>query len=495
MAFAGMDVGTSGCKMLVYDLDGNVIFKSTRKYREEGSGGYRELNPAFVWQNVKEVLKEIGENCPEPIEAMAVTSLGESVVCLDENDQILANSMLTGDSRGILETQEIIEKVGAQRIFEITGLPPNELYGLPKYMWLNRNTDVVRKAKAILYYEDFVGYMLTGKRKVSYSSAARSMAFDIRKFRWSKELLSLAGIRPTQMSVPAPPCTIIGTILPQIADELHLNPDMKLVTGGHDQTCAALGSGLNTMQTGECGMGTCEFMFTMLPHAEMNSYMADNDFTCIPYVFPETYLSSIEVTTCGALKNWARENLFRDIDRQCWKNNENFFSYMDRLVKDIRTEVLILPQFGSAGNPNLSMDARGTITGLTIHTKPEEVYRAILEGMAFQMYLAYERMRVLGTKMDTIVATGGGATSKLTLQIRADIFNMKVFSLESEESGTLGCMLMAATAMGGYKTLEEAIQRGVKIKEEFIPNPESHQYYMQKFQKYKILYERMYDFK
>lgn len=495
MAFAGMDVGTSGCKMLVYDLNGNVIFKSARKYREEGSGGHRELNPSLVWENVKEILKETGENCPEPIEAMAVTSLGESVVCLDENNQVLANSMLTGDSRGIQETQEIIEKVGAKRIFEITGLPPNELYGLPKYMWLNRNTDAVRKAKAILYYEDFVGYMLTGERKVSYSSAARSMAFDIRKFQWSEELLSLAGIKKSQMSIPASPCTVIGRILPEMAEEFHLNPNMKLVTGGHDQTCAALGSGLNTMQTGECGMGTCEFMFTMLPKAEMTPYMADNDFTCIPYVLPGTYLSSIEVTTCGVLKNWARENLFRDMDRQCREKNESFFSHMDQLVKDIRTDVLILPQFGSAGNPDLSMDARGTIAGLTIHTKPEELYRAILEGMAFQMYLAYERMQVLGTKMDSIAVTGGGAASKLTLQIRADIFNMKVISLESEEAGTLGCMLMAATAVGGYKNLEEAVKRGVKIKEEFIPDQESHRYYMQKFQKYKALYEKMHDFK
>ena len=154
---------------------------------------------------VKEVLREVGDNCPEKIDAMAVTSLGESVVCLDKNNRALANSMLTGDCRGIPETQEIIDRIGAQKIFEITGLPPNELYGLPKYMWLNRNSDAVKNAKAILFYEDYVGYMLTGERKVSYSSAARSMAFDIRKKDWSEELLSLADIRKEQMSEPVEP--------------------------------------------------------------------------------------------------------------------------------------------------------------------------------------------------------------------------------------------------------------------------------------------------
>ena len=495
MAFAGLDVGTSGAKLLVYDLDGAILFTASRKYEELGSGGRRELNPETVMKNVKEVLREAGENCPEKIEAMAVTSLGESVVFLDKEGRVLANSMLTGDPRGIEEIKEIIETMGAKKIFEITGLPPNELYGLPKYMWLNRNTDAVKRAEAILFYEDFVGYMLTGQRKVSYSSAARSMAFDIRKMEWSKELLKLAGIRAEQMSEPVKPCTVIGAILPETAKELNLSPDMMLVAGGHDQSCAALGSGLNRIEAGECGMGTCEFLFTMLPEPLMTPYMMDNDFTCIPYILPGTYLSSLEVTTCGALKNWARDSILKGFRMECEERGESFYSRIDEAVRDIRTEVMVLPQFGSAGNPDLSMDARGTITGLTIHTKAEEIYRAILEGMAFQMYLSYERLKKLGTKMESLVATGGGAASGLTLQIRADIFNMKVLSLVNEESGTLGCMMMAAAGTGAYSSLEEGIKRAVKIKKEYMPDARMHEYYMDKFGKYKMLYEKMHDFK
>ena len=227
----------------------------------------------------------------------------------------------------------------------------------------------------------------------------------------------------------------------------------------------------------------------------MTPYMIENDFTCIPYILPGTYLSSLEVTTCGALKNWARDNILKGFKMECDARGDNFYSCIDRAVEDIRTDVMVLPQFGSAGNPDLSMDARGTITGLTIHTKAEEIYRAILEGMAFQMYLSYERLKKLGTRMNRIVATGGGAASELTLQIRADVFNMKVVSLENEESGTVGCMLMAATGTGAYPSLEEGIRRAVKIRKEFLPDPVMHEYYEEKFAKYKTLYERMYDFK
>ena len=495
MVYAGLDVGTSGCKLVAYDLEGREIFSASRRYQETGSGGWRELEPSLVLEKVKETLRVAGDCCPEPIRAMAVASIGETVVCLDHEDRPLMNAMLTGDSRGIPETESLIRAKGAETIFKITGLPPNELYSLPKWMWIHENTDVFTHTEKILFFEDYVGYMLTGERKVSYFSAARSLAFDISQKKWCEELLELAGIRKEQMSEPVPPFTVIGTILPGMAEELHLPADLKIVVGGHDQSCAAFGSGLSGMETGECGMGTCEFLFTMLPEPKMTPYMLENDFTCIPYLLPDTFLTSLEITTCGILKNWARDTIFRDIREKCEQEGKNFFAVMEERAAVISTEVMVLPQFGSSGNPDLSMDARGTIAGLSIHTRPEEIYRAILEGMAFQSYLAYERLMPLGTAMESITATGGGAASALTLQIRADVFNKKVITLRNDESGTLGCMMMAAVADGAYASAEEAFRRAVKVRKEYLPDPDRHAYYMEKYKKYKKLYELMHDFK
>ena len=489
MTYAGLDVGTSGCKLTVYDLDGKKLFQASRKYREQGSDGRRELDTEVVAANVLQVLEETGRNCPVEIQALAVASLGESVVCLDEEGNSLFPSMLTGDCRGIPETKWLIETIGAQRILEITGLPPNELYSLSKFIWMKRNTDAIDRAKYILFYEDYVGYLLTGKRMVSYSSACRSMAFDISKKDWSQELLALAGIRPEQMSRPAQAGTLIGTILPDMAQKLHLPPTMRVVTGGHDQSCAALGSGLLDARSCETSMGTCEFMLLMLPRPSFDEYMIKNDFPCIPYVLPNSYLSSLEVTTCGILKNWTMETFFSHIPDQ-----KTFYREIESRIRDLRTEVLVLPQFGSRGNPDLSMDARGTITGLSIHTRPEEIYLAMLEGISFQLYLAFERLSLMCEKPERMIATGGGAATDAGLQIRADIFNTRVVRLESDETGTLGCMLLAALATGGYASLEEGIQRAVHVQQEFIPDPERVAYYAAKFAKYKELYRRMYDF-
>jgi xylulokinase len=421
--------------------------------------------------------------------------LGESVVCLDKHGKVLAPSMLTGDCRGIAETEWLLREMGQKKIMSITGLPPNELYSLPKFIWLKNNTNAINQGSNIFFYEDYIGYLLTGKRLVSYSSACRSMAFDIRRKVWSADLLALAGIRPEQMSKPVEAGTIIGTILPKLAEKLHLNPHMKLVAGGHDQSCAALGSGMIDTKCCETSIGTCEFMQFMLPSAQMTPYMINNDFACIPFVLEDKYLTSLEVTTCGILQSWGKEIMFSEMYKNCLLRGINFFAELESKISGLRTEVLALPQFGSSGNPKLSMDARGTITGLTIHTKPEEIFLALIEGIVFQLYLAFKRLQKLGVHPEHIVATGGGAASDLLLQIRADIFNMSVNRPVSEESGTLGCMLLAAKGIGVYSSLEEGINRAIRFKKTFYPNLESHSYYKTKFKKYMALYERMYDFK
>lgn len=494
MAYAGLDVGTSAAKVIVYDLNGNVIFSSKKEYEEYGTHGIREIDGNEIIQYIFCVLKDVGENCPEPLEALAITSLGESVVFLNHDKQSLCRSMVTGDKRGIEETEEIIQRFGAQYILEITGLPPCELYGLPKYRWIYKNTDIIEKCETICFYEDYVGYILTGKRKVSYSSAARSMAFDIHKKCWDSELLQFAGIKTSKMSEPCESGSVIGTILPDMAKKLALDPHLKIVVGGHDQSCAALGSGLSNMYTGECGMGTCEFMFMRLPNVKNEHIMLENDLTCIPYIFPNTYLTSLEVTTCGILKNWCVNTFLKKLKVQCEQSGKNVFDEVDKLIDGKETEVFVLPQFGSSGNPDINHNVTGTICGLRTDTKSEEIYQAILEGMAFQFKMGYEKAKKLGVKLNELICTGGGSKSEVTLQMRADILNMNVSTINTEESGTLGCMILAATGTGAFRSLNEAIDSVVHKKKTYYPQKSRQEYYTKKYKKYKNLYNKMHLF-
>jgi len=495
MSIAGLDVGTSGCKVVIYDLAGGIIDTARQAYKEEGTAGNRELDPQVVLDCVKACLKEVSARLEERIEALAIGTLGESIVCIDEQDNILCKSMVTGDKRGIEEIEDILAEVSRQEVMDITGLPVSEMFSLPKLLWINKNTSVFKNAKYIFLYEDYIGYYLTGIRKVSYSSASRTMAFDIKNKCWSQRLLKLAGISKEQLSDPVDSGTVLGKIRPEIAAELGLSPELKIVAGGHDQECAALGAGVIGPGLGEDGHGTCEVMNMMLPKLHRTDYILENQLTCVPGMIPDTYLTNIEITTCGILMNWFRDCIFSDIRKECEASGKDFYSYMDKCAAGVQTELLVLPQFGSSGNPDIDYNTKGLIWGLTIHTQPVEIYRAVKESMAFQIRMAYEVLEPLGIDLEKIIMTGGGSASLLTMQIRADVLGKTMMTMHDNEAGTLGCMIAAAKGLGYYASFSEGVARVIKIDKIIEPQKENKSYYEEKYKKYKKLYKLMHDFK
>lgn len=491
MAIAGIDIGTSGCKVVVFDIHGSMLCQASRQYKEIRDRLFREIDPAAVSEQVLRALSEAARKCPEKITSAAITSLGESVVCIDEKGTILCNAMVTGDKRGIQEADEIREKYPEQEIFERTGLIPSEMYTLPKLLWMRKNIGDFRRTGKIFFFEDYISWLLTGERKVSYTSAARSMAFDIYAKIWDEELLALAELNASYFSEPVSPGAIVGRLKPDMASRLKLPPDMLIVAGGHDQSMAALGGGIIDPSLGEDGHGTCEFMSVMLPDKKSIHRADGNGLPCIPYILNDTYMTGLEITTCGALLNWSRNTLFKDEWNYCQENQLDFWDYMDKKASRVSTGVMILPQFGSSGTPDINYQVTGTIAGLTLHTTVDELYLALKEALAFQMKLAYEHATCAGVKIEKIVLTGGGARSDLTAQIRADVFKMPVYRLKCIEAGALGCMILAACAERLYPDIKTCISEVVKYTGPILPDEQKSEAFEKKYAAYKQLYEKM----
>lgn len=495
MAYAGIDVGTSGCKMVVYDEKGTILSSASRSYSQTGTDGYRELDPNVVIANVKEAIREAATASPEPIACVSVASMGESIVCLYETGYACFPSMLTGDKRGIAECEILKKQISESEVHQITGLPLSELYALPKWIWISQQTDVFERSKHIFFYEDFVGWMLTGAKKVSYSSAARSMAFDIRNNCWSEKLLAFANLAPERLSLPVPSGTIIGSVLPEVASNLGLSTDTLVAAGGHDQSCCALGSGMIDESIGEDGQGTCEVMEFMLPTLTSDEYMIKNGITCAPHIIPGKFLAQIEVPNCGILMNWSRDNLFADVRNQCQQNNTPFFQHMDQAVKDREPgNLYILPSFGSAGNPDVSNDSRGTIWGLTIHTTPYDLFQGLKEGMAYQIYMSYLTLNSLGVHPRSIRVTGGGSLSDYTMQLRADVFGIPMECTDNEQAGTLACAIISAKACHPELTYKELAYTLIRPSKVYYPREEYHKKYMHHYHRYTKLYNNLLEF-
>lgn len=485
MIYGGLDVGTSGCKLSLFDAKGFLLQRFEAGYSEQRQSGQREINPLDVQNGIHGILEQAAA-LNEPIAAIAVAGIGESIVCVDSSGRPLHNIIVTGDVRGIEEVKILTERYAPQKIFELTGLPPNELYGLPKYLWLNKHTDAIKKADKIFFVEDFAAWYLTGQRKVSYSSAARSLMFNIETKDWIPEFLQLAGIHREQLSRPCMSGSLIGPLRPELRAEFPSLSKTQIVVGGHDQTTAAIGSGLIELHSAEVGLGSCGFMFMPLQHKVTSKHMLEKDFTCTPYVFPDSYLTSAEITTYGVLINWMREHLSYDAAVET-----DFFAEIEKRIHGKRTNVLILPQFGSSGTPQMSMDAIGTITGLTLDTRAEDIYLGLLESFAFQFRLANETLDIPEVSIGEITATGGGSQSAAQLQILANVFNLPIYVPEQYQSGTLGCMILASVGAGEYPDIKTAIRSCVRRTPAAKPQVETRAYYEKKYAQFKDLYKKM----
>lgn len=497
MAILGIDVGTSGCKICAFDSKGTVLTSSSRKYTELRGNGTREIVPDIVRTRVFEALEEITYKCPDSIQAICVTCLGESLVFLDENDQVLTNSMVTGDNRGSEGVDKICSELGADYTFRTTGLMPSQLYSLPKLIWLYEHTDVIPKTSKIFFYEDYIGYLLTGERSVSYSTAARSMAVDIHNLVWADKLLSMAGLTSDYFSSLVPSGAIIGYVKSDLADRLNMkNKHIPVIAGAHDQVCAALGCGFLDSALATDSIGTCECLALMLPQKYDEKVLKDLDMPCMIYPLPSSYFTTLEITTCGALTNWARDTLFSGTKTFCEKQGIDFFQYMDNRVSNLDTQVLILPQFGSSGHPDLNLsNMSGTICGLKLETTEEELYLALKESMIYQIKLAHEYATPLGLEFERLIMSGGAAHSKISAQLRADIYQRPVYSLANNEAGTLGCMILAAVAIGEYPDLVTCVKEVVHYGTETLPDQTRFSIHQEKYEKFKEFYNKMHDFK
>jgi len=177
MSIGGLDIGTTGCKLTVYDEEGNYLCNAYREYNVARKSGEHEIDANVVWQSIKEVIIETTSKVSD-LTAFGVTSFGESFVMLDEKDNIILPSMLYTDTRGENECREL----DSQRIVAVAGVKPHSMYSLPKIMWIKKNLPhIYEKAKRILLFEDFIVYMLTGIAQIDYSLASRTMAFNICK--------------------------------------------------------------------------------------------------------------------------------------------------------------------------------------------------------------------------------------------------------------------------------------------------------------------------
>lgn len=489
MLIGGLDVGTTGTKLTIYNNNGEFIHNEYIEYEVKRQNGEHEIDAGAIFEAVCAVIEKSCKKHPE-LSAIGITTFGETFVALDDNDSILLPSMLYTDPRGEEETKELCEKLGEDRITYIAGVKPHPMYSLPKIMWIKKNKPLVyEKIKHILLIEDFIVYMLTGKAYIDYSLAARTLGLDIRKKCWSDEIFDAAGVDTSLFSELVPTGTLAGKIKKEIAQKLQIAEELKIINGCHDQIAAAVGAGIFEVGMAVDGTGTVECVTPMFDKIPENKGIYEEGYSVVPYVFDGTYVCYALSFTGGATLKWYRDNFAKYENKIAEDNGENVYVNLDALVTDKPTDILIMPHFSGAANPYMDNSSRAAILGLSLEHTNYDLYKALMEGVTYEIMTNIEHLESFGIKLNKLVATGGGASSPVWLQIKADILNRTVTALSAKEAGACGTCMMTAVAVGLCSSLEEAKKIFISEKKQYNPNCENTKIYEKKYGAYKKIYD------
>ena len=489
MSLMGIDVGTTGCKVVAFDEAGAVLAQAGREYPLlSPNPGWYELDPEQVWSYIRECLRAVNTQVGhDPVTALSLSSQGEAMVPVSENGRVLANSPVSSDRRNAKQTAEMEAALGRERIFELTGQPMSTIYTLPKLLWWRDNApEIIEQAWKFLCYVDFVAYKLGVEPVIDYSMAARTLAFDYRTEDWSDELLAAGHIRRDQLSRPLPSGEIIGEIPRALAAELGFSGSVKVVTGGHDQPAGALGAGVLQPGTAMLAIGTTEALVavTEKPRKPMLGY----NVSCYHHAAPGSFIALSGNQTGGRLLRWYRDELGAAERAIAAETERDVYDVIIEQIDDAPGDMILLPYFVGSGGLHDDPSATGVVIGLSFDSRRADIVRAILEGLTYEQALCIRLLNEAGVDVNRIRAIGGGSRSERWMQIKADITGLPISVIHTSEAASLGVAMLAGCATGVYRGLEDAAAQLIKVRKTFYPRPERAAHYQRQLTLYGDLY-------
>ncbi len=474
MKIGGIDVGTTGCKLTTYDELGNLLNQEYETYEISRNAGEFEIDGAVIWNGIKVLIKKTTDKIGN-IDAIGITSFGETFVMLDDADNILCPSMLYTDPRGAAEAKSF----DAERVMRIAGVKPHAMYSLPKIMWIKNNKpEIYEKTKRIMLFEDFIVYMLTGVAQLDQSLAARTMGLDIRACDWSRELFEFAGVDIDKMSKGVTSGTIAGEVKKELSDELGLSKTI-IVNSCHDQVASATGSGAFDVGMAVDGTGTVECVTPIFDKIPENKEIYEDCYSVVPYIEKGKYVCYALSFTGGAAIKWFRDTL------SCKESYDDLNAQIDNEPGDI----LVMPHFAGAANPYMDSSSKAVFLGVTLETTKADLYKAVMEGVTYEMLLNLKHLEKARIVPEKLYATGGGAKSEVWLQMKANILGCPITALDAPEVGTVGTIMLTGTAIGAFSGLENAKAIMVKEGKTYYPDSEKHKKHMKIYQRYEKIYK------
>jgi xylulokinase len=487
MSLLGVDVGTSACKAAAFAEDGRRLSLASRDYGTlHPRPGQAELDSHEVWRKTREVIAEAAAGAGgDPVTAVCAGSMGEAVVPVSRDREILGRSILCSDVRGAGYASALEAEVGREALYRINPNRVGPQYSLPKILWLrDHEPELFRRADRFLLWGDLVGHMLGCEPFASNSLANRTLLLDVGRNDWSGALLAWSGLERARFGRVVPGGTVVGRVADAAAAELGLARGAAVVSGGHDQCCNALGCGAIEAGKAVCGIGTYECITPVFREVRDPLAMLGAGLNIEHHVLPGLYVAFL-FNQAGALVKWFRDT-FAAADTAA--AGEAVYDLLNAELPPGPTRLLVLPHFDPPLWPEYVGDTAGAIVGLRTDTRRGEILKAIMECTTLYFVAGIEALRRMGVDLTEFIASGGGARSDAWLQIKADVLGIPFVRPRISEAGLAGAAMLAGLATGAFASPAEAARAFVARDRVFEPDPARHGTYREK----RAVYERLF---
>lgn len=478
MLYIGVDLGTSAVKLLLMNEKGEIQKIVSKEYPLFfPHPGWSEQNPEDWYEKSIEGIKELTADCDKS--QVAGISFGgqmHGLVMLDKEDQVIRPAILWNDGRTTKETDYLNDVIGKDKLSQYTANIAFAGFTAPKILWVKENEpENFAKIEKIMLPKDYLAYKLSGTFCSEMSDASGMLLLDVKNRCWSKEMMEICGIEESQLPKLFESYDVVGTLTEGVAAELGLPVSVKVIAGAGDNAAAAVGTG--TVGDGMCNisLGTSGTIFISSKNFGVDENNALHSFA---HSDGHYHLMGCMLSAASCNKWWMDEILKT---KEYGKEQEN-------IVKLGENQVFYLPYLMGERSPHNDPKARATFIGMTMDTSREDMTQAVLEGVAFALRDSLEVARSLGIHIERTKICGGGAKSPLWKKIIANVMNLKVDVIESEEGPALGGAMLAAVGCGEYDSVEDAAKALVKVVDTVEPTPELVAKYEERYQKFRQIY-------
>ena len=480
MLYIGIDLGTSACKLLLVDEEGQVRNTVTKEYPLSfPRPGWSEQDPAHWWAAVQSGVPELltGFDASE-VKGIGAGGQMHGLVALDGTDHVLRPAILWNDGRTAKEVDYLNETVGREKLSGYTANIAFAGFTAPKLLWMRENEpDLFAKIEKIMLPKDYLVYRLTGVHATDYSDASGMLLLDVEHRRWSKEMCGICGVTEKQLPKLFESWEPVGTLRSDVAKTIGLPESVVVCAGAGDNAAAAVGTG--TVGAGGCNisLGTSGTIFIS---SEKFGVDLNNALHSFAHADGGYHLMGCMLSAASCNK-WWQDEIIGTTD---YKGEEAKITP----CKLGRNHVYFLPYLMGERSPINDTNARGCFIGMTMDTTRADMLQAVLEGVAFAIRDSFEVAKSLGVNIPRSNICGGGSKSPLWKTMLANILGIPLDMVSTEQGPGYGGAILAMVAAGEFASVQEACSALISVADTVEPDPQLAALYEERYQQFKQIY-------